>query len=692
VRGRIFTEEEGETGHDERAMLTYGAWQELYGGREDAVGGELRINGRPYTIVGVLPNGFAFLNPDVRIWLPLGFSPEERSDDRRHSNNWSMVGRLKPGASIAQAQQQLNALNARNDERFPHFKEILANAGFRTVATSLEEDVVRGARNTLYLLWGAVLFVLLIGAVNITNLVLVRSSGRMKELATRHALGAALTRLTRQLMTEIVLLTLVGSAAGLLIGYLGLTLLTNVGLDQLPRADEIRMDVTVLLFTVGLAFLVGILIAIVPVFSLRHTNLSQAFREESRSGTAGRGARLVRRILVASQVAFAFMLLAGAGLLLASFQRVLAISPGFTADHVLTARVSLPGLRYPDDKTRSTFSTRLLERVRSLPGVRHAGLTSNLPFSGDYSDSVILAEGHKMSPGESLISPFQTTVTPGYFESMGIPMRAGRSFNDGDTSDSPDVAIVDERLARRFWPGLDPIGRRIFAPDNPNDLINPGPKARYYNVIGVASEIRMSGLIETEDRTGAYYFPMAQDPRSNMTLTVMTTGDPLAMTSSIRLALREIDSDLPLFSVRSMWQRVDTSLVDRRTPMVLTMVFAGVALFLAGVGIYGVLAYQVSQRRREIGIRMALGSNPKGIFRLVLGEGLQLLGAGFLVGITGAFAIRRALVSQLYGIGPMDPAVLTIVTLVLGIVAVLASTLPARRAAKTDPLVALTEN
>jgi predicted permease len=692
LRGRIFTEEEGDPGYEQKVILTYGTWQEVFGGREDAVGSDLRINGVPHTVVGVLPRTFTFLNPDVRLWLPLAFSVEERSDDRRHSNNWSMLGRLRPGASIAQVQQQLDALNARNMERFPHFKEILTNAGFHTVAASLEEDVVRGVRGTLYLLWGAVLFVLLIGVVNITNLVLVRSSGRTKELATRHALGAALSRLTRQLITEIVLLTLAGAAGGLLVGYLGLTLLTNVGLERLPRADEIRMDTVVVLFTIGLAFVVGILIAVVPAFNLRHTNLSQAFREESRSGTAGRGARFVRRTLVASQVAFAFMLLAGAGLLLASFQRVIAISPGFDPENVVTARISLPALRYTDDSARSSFSTRLLERVRSLPGVQRAGLTSSLPFGGDYSDSVILAEGYKMSPGESLISPFQTTVTPGYFESMGIAVRSGRTFTDGDTATSPRVVIVDERLARRFWPGIDPIGRRMFSPDNPNDLLNPGPNARYYTVVGVVSEIRMSGLIETEDRVGAYYFPFAQDPYSNITLTVRTAANPIAMTSSIRRELSAIDPELPLFSVRTMSERVDASLVDRRTPMVLTIVFAAVALFLAAVGLYGVLAYQVSQRRREIGIRMALGSNAGGIFRLVLGEGLQLLAIGFVIGIAGAFALRRALQTQLYEIGPMDPLVLSTVAGVLALVSLLASTIPARRAAKTDPLIALSEN
>jgi predicted permease len=691
VLGRVFSEDEGEPGRNRQVVLTFGAWQDLFAGGQDVVGTDLRINGEQHAIVGVLPEGFYFLDPEVRLWLPLAFSVEERSDDSRHSNNWSMVGRLKPGATVVQAQQQLDALNARNMERFPQFREILSNAGFHTVATSLEDDLVRSARGTLYLLWGAVLFVLLIGAVNITNLVLVRSSGRMKELATRHALGAALPRLTRQLMTEIVLLTLVGGTAGLVIGYWGLRLLTSVGLDELPRASEIRMDGVVALFTISLALLVGLLVGLVPVLHLRHANLSQAFREESRSGTAGRGARALRRGLVASQVAFAFMLLAGAGLLLASFQRVLAIPPGFDPENVLTGRISLPESRYTDENARLAFSTRLVERVRALPGVRHAALTSNLPFGGSYSDSVIVAEGYRMAPGESLISPFQIVVSSGYFESMGIALRSGRTFSESDSAESPKVIIVDERLARRFWPGTDPVGRRMYQGNTAEDFVHPGPNVRWYTVVGVVSEIKMSGLIETEERVGAYYFPLAQQPRANMTLAVRTAGDPTAITSSIRRELAAIDPELPLFGVMTMVDRVDASLVDRRTPMVLTVVFAAVALFLAAIGIYGVLAYQVSQRRREIGIRMALGSDSSGIFRLVIGEGVLLLGAGFIIGLAGAFAIRRGLQSQLYEIGPTDPLVLTLVACLLGVVALAASTIPARRASRIDPLVALSE-
>jgi putative ABC transport system permease protein len=691
MRGRVFREEEGEIGSNRRTILTYALWQQLYAGRDSVIGSELRINGDAHTIVGVLPADFQFLDPEVKLWLPIAFNAEEKSDDSRHSNNWSMVGRLKPGATVQQAQQQLDALNARNLERFPHFKEILTNAGFHTVATSLQNDLVRGVRNTLFLLWGGVLFVLLIGAVNITNLVLVRSSARMKELATRHALGAGLSTLTRQLITETVLLTILGGGLGLLAGYWGLSMLTGLGTADMPRRSEIRMDLAVVVFTIGLALVVGLLIGLVPVLSMRHMNLSQAFREESRSGTTGRTARLVRRALVASQVAFALMLLIGAGLLLASFQRVLSIDPGFTPANVLTARVAPPASRYAGSPELRTFSARLLERVRALPGVQHAGLTSSIPFGGDYSDSVILAEGYQMAPGESLISPYRIRASPGYFESMGIRPLAGRLFNEGDSDNMPKVVIVDQKLARRFWGNANPVGRRMFQPDDAKDITKPGPNARWSTVVGVVPEIRISGLVSTDDRVGAYYFPLAQETPRAMTLTVKAAADPASLTPAIRRELASIDPEMPLYGVLSMQQRVDQSLVDRRTPMMLALMFAGVALFLASIGIYGVLAYQVSQRTREIGIRMALGSDAARIFKLVVGEGLVLLGVGFLFGLAGAVAIRGAMTTQLYGVSALDPTVILSVTFLLGLVALVACVVPARRASRIDPTVALSE-
>jgi predicted permease len=691
VRGRIFSEDEGELGRNRQVILTYGLWQQLYGGRDSAVGGSLRINGDPHTIVGVLPPDFQFLNPDIKLWVPLAFSANEKSDDSRHSNNWSMLGRLKPGASVALAQQQLDALNARNMERFPHFKEILANAGFHTIASPLQRDLVRDVRGTLLLLWGGVLFVLLIGAVNITNLVLVRSSARMKELATRHALGAGLGTLGRQIVTETVLLTAAGGAAGLMLGYFGLRLLSRLSVQDMPRGNEIGIDLSVILFTFALALVVGLVVSLAPIAGMRYMNLSQAFREDGRSGTSSRATRLVRRGLVASQVAFAFMLLIGAGLLMASFQRVLAINPGFEPANVRTARVAPPASRYPQESDTRTFTARLLERVRALPGVRHAGVTSNIPFGGDYSDSVILAEGYQMAPGESLISPYRVRISPGYFEAMGIDAQSGRLFRDSDSETAPTVIIVDERLARRFWGTSDPVGRRMFQPDDLKNITKPGPNARWYTVVGVVPEVRISGLVATADRVGAYYIPAAQQSIRNITLTVKTAGDPASLTPMIRRELAQIDPELPLYGVMTMGERMEQSLVDRRTPMLLATVFAGVALFLAAVGIYGVLACQVAQRRREIGIRIALGSDARRIFRMVLGEGMVLLTAGLVVGLAGAAALRSSLQTQLYGISAMDPVVLAAVAGVLGVSAALACTVPARRAARIDPMRALAE-
>ncbi|HTI37647.1 MAG TPA: ABC transporter permease, partial [Vicinamibacterales bacterium] len=428
VRGRIFTDQEGELGNTSKVILTYGSWQQMFGGRDDAIGQTMRINGEPYAIVGVLPKGFSFLQPDVKFWMPLAFTAEQKSDESRHSNNWSYLARLKPGATIEQARQQIDALNARNLDRFPALKQILINAGFHTVVVPLQSYLVRELRGTLYLLWGGVAFVLLIGIVNITNLMLVRSTARMKELATRHALGAGLGRIARQLLTETVLLTAAGGLGGLVLGAWGVRTLARYGLAETPQGTSVTVDTRVVLFTFALALAVGMLIGLVPVLGIRQMNLSQAFREEGRSGTASRGARVMRGALVTVQVAFAFMLLIGAGLLLASFRQVLAVKPGFDADHVLTGRVTPPSTRYKGDPALLSFADRLLDGVRAIPGVEAAGITSNLPLGEDHSDSVIMAEGYVMKPGESLISPFQTDVTPGYFEAMRIPLKAGRLF------------------------------------------------------------------------------------------------------------------------------------------------------------------------------------------------------------------------------------------------------------------------
>ena len=531
----------------------------------------------------------------------------------------------------------------------------------------LQQHLVRDLRGTLYLLQGGVIFVLLVGAVNVTNLMLVRSSARMKELATRHALGAGLGRIARQLLTETMLLSVAGGALGLALGYAGVRALAAFGLEATPQGTQVSIDATVIAFTIGLAFALALLIGLVPVLSLRQMNLSQSFREEGRSGTASRGARVTRRVLVTAQVAFAFMLLIGAGLLLASFQRVLAVRPGFDASHVMTGIVSPPATRYKEDAQLIAFWNQLTDRVRALPGVQAAGITANIPLGGDYSDSVILAEGYAMAPGESLISPYQASISPGYFETMSIPLKRGRLFTASDDERAPKVLIIDERLAQRFWKGSDPVGRRMWKPDNPEDLTKgPGPKTNYFTVIGVVGNIRTTGLTEKEP-VGAYYFPFAQSVERGMTLVTRTAGDPSAIVGSVRQVVTSMDPELPFFAVKPMQQRVDESLVSRRTPMLLASLFGGIALFLAAVGIYGVLAFQVAQRRKEIGIRMALGSDGRRIFGLIVTEGLWLLAVGVAVGLAGAFAIRRAMETQLFGVQAMDPTVLALVTVVLGV-------------------------
>jgi putative ABC transport system permease protein len=691
LRGRVFTEDDGVQGHERVVILSYGYWQRGFGGR-DVVGQDVRLSGNQYSIVGVMPDGFTFTNPDVQIWVPTAFTPQQRSEESRYSQNHDEIARLAPGATIAQAQQQMDALNAAMIERAGPLKPMLLNAGYRSVVGSFDADVVRNVRATLQLLWGGVLFVLLIAAANITNLVLVRASGRMKELATRHALGAGHARMARQLLTETLLLTLIGGALGLALGAWGLRWLSSLGLSELPRGHEIHMDWVVVAFTIGLAIAQGVIISIVPLAQLAGLNLNLALRDEGRGGTASRRTGLVRRALVTMQVAIAFVLLIGAGLLFASFRQVLAVDPGFKAEHVLTGSITLPNARYKDETARRAFASRFLDEVRRVPGVAAAGATTDLPFEGGSDSGAIFAEGYVMAPGESIIAPNSLSVTPGYFEALRIPLRRGRVFTDSDTADAPKVVIVDERLAKKFWPNTDPIGRRLYLPDSPDDLVKPGPKVTWLRVVGVVGAIKQTQLVEGEHaRVGAYYTSYAQNGFGSIGLVIHTTIDPMQVTSGVRQALARVDGELLFGDVKAMPERVERSLVSRRTPMLLSLGFGAVALLLASIGIYGVLAYQVSLRTREIGIRMTLGSDAASILRLILREGALLVAIGFGIGAIGTLALRQVIASQLYGVGALDPLVLATVSVLLAIAAFAACFAPARRASRVDPVVALAQ-
>jgi predicted permease len=685
--GRAFTEEESETGNDEKVILSHGLWEQLYAGDKSVLGRELRISGRPFTIVGVMPRNFNFIDPDVRLWMPLAFTAEEKTV--HHSNNWYDIGRLKPGATIQQTQSQVNALNNENLERFPEFKEILINAGFHTEVKPLQDLLTAGVKGTLYLLWGGAFVVLLIGGLNIANLALARLALRRKEIATRIALGAGRSQLMRQLILENLGLALLGGVGGVALGAGLLRTLNAIGLEHFPRAGEVRMDSRVVLVSFALSLVAGLFVGLFPLASISKISINDALHEDSRTGTTGKKSRSVRQLLVTAQIGFAFALLVGAGLLLASFRLLLHVDPGFNPNGVVTASVGLPRARYPKEKELRDFMNRALPAVRAIPGVSIAGATDAIPLGSSHDDSVILAEGYQMKQGESLISPLNISVTPSYFEALGIKMVRGRSFDDRDNDTAPRVIIVDERLAQHFWPDRDPIGRRMYMPADAKDLMKIDEHTVWLTVVGVAKTLRYENLDGSGAPFGAYYFPSSQQPARTFTFALKTAGDSGSALRALRAEISRIDPDLAIFDAHSMSERIDLSLSSRRTSMVLANAFGGVALFLASLGIYGVLAYLVAQRTREIGIRVALGSTKAAILRLVLAEGFKLVAIGFLLGVIVAASLQKAVASEIYGIRPLDPLVLVSVMALLAAVALAASTVPVRRATRVDPIVAL---
>jgi putative ABC transport system permease protein len=685
--GRAFTREEGEIGADQEVILSHGLWRQLYAGDKSALGRDLRISGRPFKIVGVMPPDFTFIDPDVRLWMPLAFTAEQKTV--HHSNNWYHIGRLKPGATLQQAQAQVNALNSENLERFPELKELLINAGFNTKVKSLQDMLTAGVKRTLYLLCGGAFLVLLIGGLNIANLALARLVLRRKELATRIALGAGRAQLMRQLILENVGLALLGGLGGVILGAGLLRTLNAIGLEHFPRAGEVHMDSTVVLVSLALSLAAGLFVGLFPLASVSNIGISDALHEDSRTGTTGKESRSVRQLLVAAQIGFAFALLVGAGLLLASFRRLSQVDPGFNSNGVVTASVALPRSRYPKAEVLRDFMNRALPAVRAIPGVSIAGATDAIPLGSNHDDNVILAEGYQMKPGESLISPLNISVTPGYFEALGIRVVRGRSFDERDNENAPHVVIVDERLAQHFWPDRDPLGRRMYMPGDDKDLLKIDEHTVWLSVVGVARTLRYENLDGSGAPVGAYYFPNSQQPAGSFTFALKTAADPDSVVRALRAEISRLDPDLAVFDVHSMSERIDLSLSSRRTSMLLANAFGGVALFLASLGIYGVLAYLVARRTREIGIRVALGSTRAGILKLVLREGFQLVVIGLVLGVIGAASLQKAVASEIYGVRPLDPLVLAGVMAVLAIVALAAFAVPARRAMRVDPMVAL---
>ncbi|HEU0173279.1 MAG TPA: ABC transporter permease [Blastocatellia bacterium] len=679
--GRTFSEDEAVQGKDHVAILTESLWNEMFARDPNVIGRDIRLSGVPYRIVGVMPNAYQALDRDRKLWVPFAFTPEQTSDDARHSNNWGMIATLKRGATVAQARQRVDALNKANLTLFPKYKDLLESARFQTKVIGMKDEMVRDIKDTLYLLQAAVLGVLLIGCVNLANLILVRTSARIKELAVRFSLGAGRWRLSRQLLTESVAISVLGGLLGVGVALGGIRLLAWLGAEELPRGDHIRIDSGVLLFTMVTTLLTGLVFGSVPLLSLFKRDLNEVFRGNERMGTAGRHALSLRATLVVIQVSLAFTLLIGSGLLTRSFMRLMTVDPGFRAENVVTAQFSLPPNRYKDDAQRRNAVDSLLEKARAIPGVKQVGVTTYLPFSGNNNSSVLVIDGHELAPGELPPVPGWNTIDSGYLKAMGIPLLAGRNFSDSDGPDSQRVILVDQFMARRYWPNSSPIGSKMRQMDNMNSK-------DMFTIVGVVGSVKTGDLAE-QNPVGQVYFHYRQNGRDNMHVVLRGETDKTPLTNALRGALAQVDPEVALFDAKSMPERMSTSLLNRRAAMALCLIFAGLALLLAAVGIYGVLAYGVAQRTREIGIRMALGANARDVLRMVLGQGAKVTGIGLVIGAAAAFLGARAMASLLFEVKPYDPLVFLATGALLAGVALVASFIPSLRAVWIHPSEAL---
>ena len=690
--GRTFTEAEGEPGSDRKIILSHGLWQRLSGGDPAAVGKDVRLGwtGQPYTIVGVMPRGFSFFEmgsdgharaegDEIQFWLPLAFTAAHRSDEARTRYGYFHIGRLNPGATIEQLRAQVAALNARMFARFPQFR--FTELGMYTAVTPLQEALTGSVRRVLYLLWAGAGFVLLIGALNIANLSLARASVRARELATRMALGAGRLRVTRQLIIEGVVLAGAGGLAGLGAGAWLLRALVSSGLLRLPNATSIGIDAPVMGGAIALTLLTGVLIGLGAAAGLRRRHFQHVLAD-GRGVTAGRSAQLFRRALIVTQVAVSVVLLIGAGLLLTSFRNLLSTDVGIDSNRVITGTMFPPPSRYNSQPAVAALGERLLESIRAIPGVEAAGVTSNIALSGHTSPATVSAADRPSSATDVPVVPSVIAVSAGYFEAMGMRLVRGRSFAASDTDRTLPVAIVDERLASRLWPNEDPIGRALVRGDSVR-----------YTVVGVVGNVAFESPAKRAESIGTAYFAHTQAPPMGRLrwIAVKTAVDPTTVVPMLRSTLAAIDRDLPLSDVQTMGQRATATLASQKLAMTLAILFGTVALLLSAVGIYGVLTFVVARRTREIGVRIALGSSARGIFRLVFGEGLLLVAAGLTLGLLGVVGLRRVLAGQVFGVTPTDPAILVAVTVGTGAVALLACLRPAWCASRVDPLIVLKE-
>jgi putative ABC transport system permease protein len=665
--GRGFTAEENQPGRDHEVILSHALWQRRYGGDKNIIGKDIRLENVPYTVVGVMGPSFQYPSRDVQIWTPLTINP---ADFQTHTGYGHLaVARLKPGVTVAQAQNELTTIAARLAQQYP-VKQFVSFG-----VAPLREDIAGPAEKPLVILLAASFGLLLIGCCNLANLLLTRTLSRSRETAVRRALGASHYQLLIQAVAELLPLLLIGAILGLLAASWSINSLLRLIPATLPRADEISINFPVLVFSVGLLIVTAATVLIIPLYQLRRSDLVATLRQDSRTSTSSK--TKVRNVLVVSQVALTVMLLTGAGLLIRTFAALKEIDPGFRSSGVLSLRLAIPRNKYKEDQKIAALCHTILEKVRALPGVESAGMGNRLPLSGPTGLSTIEFErGSGKEPG-SVSATDDTTITPDYLRTMNISLLKGRFFTEQDNMNSPMVVILDEEVARRAWPGEDPIGKRVRS----------GPTSPWAEVVGVVGHIRHEKL-ETDERLQIYW-NYWQRARDRMSLVVRTASDPHALASPVLNTIRSIDSDQPVFAVRTMSEVIDQSISLRWFNALVVSLFAGSSLLLAMIGVYGVIAWTVKNQTREIGVRIALGADRRAILMMVLGKGLKMTAVGIVLGVLGSFVLTRFLRSLLYGVTQTDPYTFLAVPSLLMVAATLACFLPALKAISVDPITAL---
>lgn len=678
--GRTLQADDATDGKDRVVVLSDGFWQRQFGADRAVLGKRLLLNGESYEVVGVMPPGFrSFWNRQAELWAPLVFTPEQFADNRRTNEYLAFTGRLKPEVTLEQAQQELHSLAGRLKADYPDSY----SPDWDLALASLNEKARGNLRRALWVMLGAVTLVLLIACANVANLQLARAASRAREVAVRVAMGASPAALVRQLLSESLLLSLMGGLLGLLIALWGVPALLSLNAGNLPPARDIRMDPAVLLFALGVALATGLVFGLAPAIRVSRTSLVESLREGGRGSAGDRGGLKLRRALVVATVALALTLLVGAGLMIRSFGRLIAVDPGFRPEPLLTFNVVLPETRYPNDTSRVAVWDRLTAEIGAIPGVRSVGGTSVLPFGGSWSTGSFAVEGYETPENSPRPWGDIRIVTPGFLTTLEVPLIRGRQFTEQDGMGAPRVGIVDEELARRYWPNADPIGKRITRGD-PED-----PEAQWVEVVGVVGHTMHEGL--DGDRRVQVYLPMRQFGLGFLAVAVRTTGDPMAQLAAVRAAVKSVDPDLPVAAVNTMERLIEDSTGARRFSMVLLAVFSGLAASLAAIGLYGVMSFIVAQRSRELGVRLALGAAPGNVLRLVLQQGMWLVMLGVGLGLAAALLLTRVLKSMLFNVSTTDPVTFVAISLLLIGVTLIATWVPARRATRVDPVVVLRE-